>query len=263
MRILITGSEGMLGQQVIRAVKELGLVAIPKSRGIFDITDARTVSMGLTMEKPNIVINCAGIVRGRTDVRVDRLFEINAHAPHLMAGICDRLGIRMVQVSTDCVFSGDGSHVETDIPNAEDDYGKSKAQGEINYGNHLTVRCSFIGIGQRGLLSWLMTRHGMVPGFQNVQWNGMTIKYAARAIVTLGIGSQDGILHIFGTDTSKYEVLVAANDALGLGLTIVPTSNPIADFRLRTATGISLLLPSLPEQLREMADDYRRDPSGS
>ncbi len=258
MKFLVTGAEGMLGREVCLRLKGLRMDYRGMSHNELDITDKDRFAQVLRQETPDIVVNCAGVVKGRDE---DLMFSVNTEAPARMANECGLLGIRMVQVSTDCVFLGEEPNDELDYPDAQDDYGYSKAEGEIFHGNHLTIRCSFIGFGSRGLINWLMNQKGEVSGYANVQWNGMTSRYAAWAIVDFALKDVRGILHIFGEDTTKYDVLKTINEVLGLGLQIKSVDEPVLDRRLRTITDFNVNLPPLKEQLREVFIDYRGSPS--
>lgn len=256
MRIMVTGSNGMLGKSVVKAVSSLGIDVVPMTHESMNIVNISDVGYHMELHQPDIVINCAGIVSSRSDVSLDTMYRVNGKAPVEMARLCSELDIRMVQVSTDCVFKGDVRHIETDVPNAEDNYGKSKIMGEVDFGEHLTIRCSFVGIGQRGLLNWLMSQHGDVKGYSKVYWNGMTVEYAARNIVALALKDVRGILHIFGEDNTKYDVLKLANQHFKLGLNIESVEWPKCDNRLYTEKGYLLILPPLEQQMEEMANAY-------
>ncbi len=236
MRLLVLGSGGMLGFQVFRMANLInGIEARGAQHWDTDICDKRAVKKLLDRIRPQTVINCAGIVKGR-DVPDSTYLEVNGAAPQMVSELCDEREIRFVQVSTDCVFAGDGPHYETDLSNAEDLYGRSKQYGEIEMGRHMTVRCSFVGPGERGLLGWLFQQTGEVDGYINVLWNGMSAPAAAKLIVNMAVYRPDltGIQHIHGPDTTKYHVLRAANEVYQLGLTIRPVDTPVADYRLRT-----------------------------
>ncbi len=200
--ITVTGADGMLGRAVVKALQETGnYVPIPFGLGC-DITKPTY----LTAMSGAKVINCAGIVRGRGDVSAKRMGEVNALAPHMLAAVAKRL----IHVSTDCVFDGTkGPYVESDEPTPSDHYGMSKLIGEIDYAPHLTVRTSFVGFGQRGLIRWLLNQPegATVPGFRRWLWNGLYVGTLARQLVRLLDDPMTGILHIGGPIISKYDLL--------------------------------------------------------
>jgi dTDP-4-dehydrorhamnose reductase len=172
---------------------------------------------------------------------------VNVKGPFCLASH----GIKVIQISTDCVFNGEqGPYYEDTPPNAEDLYGKTKAQGELQ-SPHLTVRLSFVGLGKRGLLHWLLNQKGSVSGYRRVLWNGMTAPVAGRRIVESA--DKTGTLHLHGDDMSKHDLLSMANDVFGLGLTVNPVDEPVSDMRLR-----SHYSNGRPPDFREQLEELRR-----
>jgi len=257
VKILVTGATGMLGKEIVNKGRGVGISMVAKSHEELDITDMGTVESVLSGEKPDILINCAGIVRGRSDNNSKTFYAVNGEGPAKLAALCDHHGIKMVQSSTDCVFNGDKPHVESDKPNALDIYGKSKIQGEIDRPPHLTTRCSFIGFGKRGLLSWLTSQEGEVYGYVNSLWNGLTVSYAAQNIIDFAIKDVTGIVHLFGKDTTKYDILMAANEAFKLGLNIIPINKPVEDHRLRTEKRYHIVVPTIEVQIDELRGRFK------
>lgn len=253
MKLLITGASGMLGLELCRAaVQRFGrdnMVGL--THYDLDVTSDEALAFAFERYKPTVVINAAGLVKSRA--MNDKSFEwVNSHAPWKIAQKCDIYGIRLVQVSTDCVFAGDRPHDEHDAPNARDVYGISKVKGEIPWGQHLNVRLSFVGIGRRGLLNWLFQQKSAAKGYTAAQWNGMTSQYAARRILDALDFKKGRILHLHGQDCSKHDVLVAANAAFKLGLTIEPDRDVVSDMRLRSVYP-QPEMPSIEQQIEELA----------
>lgn len=256
MRVLITGASGMLGIEVCRAaVKRFGKRNVTAlTHYDLDIVEADSVAFALDRAKPDVVINCAGLVKGRP--ATDKAFMwVNATGPQNLARACDTRGARLVQISTDCVFAGDRPHTESDRPNATDIYGISKLEGEIPWGNHMNLRMSFVGIGRRGLLAWLMQQTGTVDGFTRARWNGVTTQYAAQRILDCLDTQAVRTYHIHGPDTTKYELLVAANKIFKLNLKVQPVDQPVSDMRLRSIYP-EPDLPPIRKQLEELAAAY-------
>ncbi|HEY5724172.1 MAG TPA: sugar nucleotide-binding protein, partial [Allosphingosinicella sp.] len=122
--------------------------------------------------RPKVVINCIGVVKQATASRDPLLtLPVNALFPHQLQRLCDLGGIRLVHISTDCVFSGRaGNYRESDIPDAEDLYGRSKLLGEVDVPNATTLRTSIVGpepSGAQGfgLLEWFLRQPGPVKGY--------------------------------------------------------------------------------------------------
>jgi dTDP-4-dehydrorhamnose reductase len=147
MKILITGSKGQLGcelQDIIRNGKaEIGDVSeiIKKSEVIaldldeLDITNSKQVKDKIYCLKPDVVINCAAATNvDGCETNEDFAFKVNSIGPRNLAMACEEVGAKLVQVSTDYVFSGvgDKSLTEYDLVFPYSVYGKTKLLGE-NY----------------------------------------------------------------------------------------------------------------------------------
>ena len=117
------------------------------------------------LARPDLVLNCIGIVKQKHEGKqAIPSIRINALFPHELAAFCDSAGAKLIQVSTDCVFSGHkGGRDETALPDPVDLYGRSKLLGEVTHPPHLTIRTSMIGreLGTAtGLLEWFLANRG-------------------------------------------------------------------------------------------------------
>ena len=145
MRILITGSKGQLGNELQRIIRdgysEIGEVSENiKSSEVFpldidelDITKLDSVKSVLNRIKPDVVINCAAATNvDGCESNQDLAFKINAIGARNLAMVCEEIGAKLVQVSTDYVFSGKGDTplTEYDMPAPYSVYGKTKLIGE-------------------------------------------------------------------------------------------------------------------------------------
>lgn len=167
MRILIFGITGMLGHILWQKFKEdfevYGTVRESKedliekyllfkngSGNINDNVNAMakdSIDKAIEMVNPDVVVNCIGIIKQAKEAGDALLsISINALFPHILTKKCKARNIRLIHISTDCVFSGKkGQYRETDISDEEDLYGRTKYLGEVNEANCLTVRTSLIG----------------------------------------------------------------------------------------------------------------------
>lgn len=164
MKILVLGASGMLGNAVFKYFSSDGdysvfgavrnISAVPKlinlnRSGLIhipDFHDDELLKMFLKI-KPDVVINCIGIVK-QAEGALDHIksISINSLLPHRLASISAEFGARFIHFSTDCVFSGlKGQYAESDHPDAEDLYGRSKLLGETVLNNSITLRTSIIG----------------------------------------------------------------------------------------------------------------------
>ena len=121
--------------------------------------------------KPDIVINCIGIVKSLVNVvPLDELYYINSIFPYTLSKITSEKKIDLIHFSTDCVFSGKtGNYKESDFADSQDSYGRSKFYGEVQNENTLVFRISVIGrelTTNRGLIEWFLQQQD-VDGFLN------------------------------------------------------------------------------------------------
>lgn len=131
MKILLTGSRGMLGQEVM--AQTLGNTVMGVDLEQLDITDLDSVLACVNKEKPELVINCAAYTDvDRCEVNEEIAFQVNAIGPRNLAVACQSIGAALVHVSTDYVFEGTCSepYGEYDVPNPRSVYGRTKYVGE-------------------------------------------------------------------------------------------------------------------------------------
>jgi dTDP-4-dehydrorhamnose reductase len=131
-KLLVTGSDGLVGTNILPALRrEFDVIACVESQ--WDITDEAQGEEFLGKTKPDVLLNLAAMtdVDGCED-RPDAAFRVNADGAGVLAGVCARLGIRMVHFSTDYVFDGTKTapYTEEDATNPLSVYGKSKRRGE-------------------------------------------------------------------------------------------------------------------------------------
>lgn len=131
-RALVTGAAGMLGREVVRAMRPDWEV-LEADLAEFDITEEEATSMAVMDAAPDVIVNCAAYtdVDGAETDR-DTAFAVNASGAASVAGAARASGALMLHVSTDYVFDGtkDGAYVEDDEPNPVSVYGESKLAGE-------------------------------------------------------------------------------------------------------------------------------------
>jgi len=145
------------------------------------------------------IINCIGITKpfSKDDdpEGVQRAITINSKFPWELAKYTKKYNIKVIQIGTDCVFSGNkGLYNEDDPHDPLDVYGKSKSLGEVFDGSALIIRCSIIGpeIKKQNafLLEWFLSQPngGTIGGYEHHIWNGITtLQFAQlceRIIVT-------------------------------------------------------------------------------
>ncbi len=131
-RILVTGIHGQVGFELLRACQPLGEV-VGLDRQALDLTDPQAIRRVLREAKPDVILNPAAytaVDQAEQDERTAT--AINGDAVAVMAEEAARLNALFVHYSTDYVFDGskDGAYTETDTPNPQSAYGRSKLVGE-------------------------------------------------------------------------------------------------------------------------------------
>ncbi len=273
MRALVLGAGGMLGSAILRAFPGLsGTTNGPLSTSDrvmpdVDVTDLDAVRRSIEWAHADAVVNCVGVVKSECEAAGhDRVRAVNAEFPHELAALTAARGIRVVHVSTDCVFDGSrGNRTESDAPDATDLYGRSKAAGEILDRDHcVTLRTSFVGrdrLRARGLVEWLLAQPpGEVTGYERAMWSGLSADELARVVgsVVLPNAGLRGLHHVSGPAITKADLLRLLVRAYGVPLTVKGLTEPVLDRSLdgsafRDATGYT------PPTWHEMAEEMARD----
>ena len=186
MKILILGGSGMIGHALYLHLRKKHEVYITlrdssKDNSLTDIffkgdcfhaIDAfhlERVNKIVKDLNPDILINAIGITKQTINTDPSNAIEINSLFPHKLAKISDENNVKLINLSTDCIFSGDaGFYSEESISDAQDIYGRTKYLGEVFGNNILTLRKSTIGLELRnkhGLIEWWLAQKGEVKGY--------------------------------------------------------------------------------------------------
>lgn len=229
-----------------------------------------SVRGALERTSPHVVVNCIGIVKQSAAAQdAARMVEVNSVFPHRLARICSERDVRLIHISTDCVFSGRrGAYDELDLPDPADLYGRSKLAGEPEGPGTLTLRTSMIGWEletQRGLLEWFASRDGeTVKGFRHAVFSGPTAPELARLIARIAdeCPELDGHFHAGAAPISKHELLVELRRALDLEIDIEAADEPRIDRSLDSSKlhdAIAWKPPPWDEMVAELARERRND----
>lgn len=136
MKILVTGGNGQLGLALKEEFAKIynQVEVISTDYDTLDITNFNQVEEILTNEKVDIVINCAAHTQvDKCEEDIENAYKINAMGPRNLAVVCEKLGAKLVQISTDYVFSGvlrNHPWREDDVVAPQSVYGASKFMGE-------------------------------------------------------------------------------------------------------------------------------------
>ena len=133
MKVLVTGANGMLGQDLCPILEDVGVFVIETDVDTLDITKAEMVDKALTDIHPDMVIHCAAytnVDKAEEDLDTARL--INVTGTENLAKVCGKLDIPIVYISTDYVFDGTKTepYMPDDKTNPINNYGLTKLQGE-------------------------------------------------------------------------------------------------------------------------------------
>lgn len=248
MRVVVLGANGMLGQMMVKALPEFGVKVSGFGRDMFDVHPTSQTVVGTKLSKicqwdTDTIVNCIGAIKPAFNDKNNLLNAIytNAILPHQIAYWGERIGTRVIHITTDCVFDGkDGLYVENSQHNATDEYGKSKSLGEPT--NCMVIRTSIIGpeVGPRkkSLFEWVLAQRGKkINGYTNHFWNGLTtLELASIVGRIISLDKYDlGVSHLYSTDVSKFELVKAISDTFNVDAEISQVEAPeYCDRRLRT-----------------------------
>lgn len=280
-RVLVLGVTGMLGNAVFRvfgadpawtafatARADTARRWFPDARPDHFITgiDAENeadLARAFDTAKPTLVINCVGVIKQLASAKDPLVtIPINAMLPHRLAKLCAAAGARLIHVSTDCVFSGKtGLYVESDFPDADDLYGRSKLLGEVDYPHTITLRTSIIGheLGSAsGLIGWFLSQSGTVKGYRKAIFSGLPTVTLARLMRDAVAPRPDlrGLYHVSAAPIDKFTLLGLVKHAYGKEIEITPDDSVVIDRslrsdRFRAATGFAPPpWPALVEEMR-------------
>lgn len=291
MKIMILGGSGMLGHRLWMELSKSHDVwvtirtsesALPDLPGVdrshirpnVDVLDFDNVIRAFASIQPDLAINCVGLVK-QHPLSMDPLsvIELNARLPHRISLICRSARIRMIHISTDCVFSGKkGSYTEESVSDAEDLYGRSKFLGEVAYPHAITVRTSIIGRELRtrhGLTEWFLSQRQALGGYRRAIFSGFTTQAFARILQKYIISNEqlNGVWQVSSEPISKYDLLSLMKEFYRRDMRIDPDDAYACDrsldcSRFKAATGF--VPPSWREMIEEMAacplpyDDWKR-----
>jgi len=226
VKVLVLGATGMLGSMVLDYFKRhtnYTLAATVRGKNVpnevrqveFLPLDASTASvdeLSALLSDVDWVINCIGVIKpyikDNNPVEVANAVRINSLFPHNLANAVGNTSARVLQIATDCVYSGKiGFYKETDNHDAEDVYGRSKSLGEPQVQRFHNLRVSIIGPEKKvhsSLLDWFLShpKGATVKGYANHTWNGITTLHFAK--LCLGIIENN-------TELSNLQHVVPAN----------------------------------------------------
>ncbi len=233
--VMILGASGMLGAmvtdvlsrdtrlQITATVRKDEFLATSKKRyphvnwHLYDVMDSDPPA---TIEYQEWIINAIGItkpyINENNPPEVNRAIQINSVFPYRLNAWAERYDLRVLQIATDCVYSGsEVKYLESHKHDALDVYGKTKSLGEVGAASFHHLRCSIIGpepVANAFLLAWFLKQgeNTTVNGFTNHIWNGVTTLQFARLCqgIVLDNVVMPNLHHVIPADIiDKYELL--------------------------------------------------------
>jgi dTDP-4-dehydrorhamnose reductase len=253
VKALVFGSTGMLGHAVVNELRAADIRTITVARSgadvLFDHEKQSVFEIDFGLEPGDYLINCIGLISHLIDENDPdskaKALSLNSLLPQQLAALAEAHGAKLIQIATDCVFSGSqGGYTEDSPHDALDTYGKTKSMGEVNSENVMHLRVSIIGRelrGKRSLLEWVLgqPRESVIYGFTDRLWNGITTKAFGKIVagVINKEGFVPGVVHALPADQlSKFELVSVIAKQFGReDLTIVPKDTADKrDLTLRT-----------------------------
>jgi dTDP-4-dehydrorhamnose reductase len=267
--IVLFGSTGMLGRYFYTYFKDhptFRLTVVTNrefrvTRESLEDLDALLAAKGV--DAHTCVINCIGLIpqrRAASDPSMD-YFLVNGLFPNLLWAACKRLGAKMIQPTTDCVYNGSRSgYTERDVPDEPGAYGVSKALGEP--AGCTVIRASIIGNelqNKKSFLEWILSNPdgSTINGWDNHLWNGITCLQYCKIVEQILRDNLfwSGTRHLLSPDTqSKYALAQMVAEAYGRSITVQRTvASVAADKTLATVYPTNALfhIPPLRVQIEE------------
>ncbi len=268
MKILLLGAQGMLGHVVKTYFEEQGYEIVctnrddKKSDLFWDVVEnLKDIEKIVEKQKPDVVINCTGILNQVAEDNKSLAVLMNSYLPHYLDELSAKYTYKFIHVSTDCVFSGDkGDYDEICFRDATNFYGQSKALGEVINDRSVTLRTSIVGpdINPKGigLFQWFMNQKGSVGGYTKVLWTGVTTIEYAKAMEVAIKNDLTGLHHVVNNDfIAKGDLLKLFKKYFGKEIEIVPNSDFESKKTLvRTDLSFDFDIPSYDKMIADMRD---------
>mgnify|MGYP003780404293 CR=1 FL=1 len=274
-RVIVLGSSGMLALGIQHSLSQLGIQHEVIGRSTkplkFDAASENAVDFGRdSLRRGDVVINCIGLTKAHINSEsihsLKSAIQVNSVFPNDLAMAAEQFGFRVIQVATDCVFSGrQGGYSEESPHDALDVYGKTKSLGESPSPNVMHLRCSLIGREAHDrntlLYNWvsMQSQSARISGYTNHIWNGLTNQVFGNIVGGIIKGGMElaGAAHLVPanrvTKAELVQMIATKENRLDIEITPEPADASIN----RT---LSTLNPSLNSELFALAG-YSQPPS--
>lgn len=270
MKILVLGASGMAGHVISQYFINQNHIVHTfsnndmdfKNHIVGDALDFENLKKIVVEGKYDAIINAIGILNEVADENKPLAIMLNSYLPHFLVEITKDTKTKVIQMSTDCVFSGkDGNYKEDSIKDGLSFYDRTKALGEIDNSKDLTFRNSIIGPDRNpngiGLFNWFMKQEGKINGYTKSIWTGVTTITLARAMEKAIQQNLTGIYNLVNnTKINKHDLLVLFNEEIKKDKIDI---NPVEGTRLdksliSTRSDFDFTVPSYKEMVIEMKE---------
>ena len=270
-KVLIIGSTGLIGHQVYNYLKDnsdynLYNIAyrkkIQEDTILLDARDEHNLTKQITSIRPQYIVNCIGVLVNGSDRDPENAIFLNSYIPHRLAKLANKIKAKLIQISTDCVFSGykQEPYVETDEKDGRGIYAITKGLGEVINNQHLTLRTSVVGPELKSdgeeLFHWFMSQSGSISGFTKAIWSGVTTIELAKAVKWSIDNNIFGLYHVTNNSSiSKYELLKLFQKHTRKKIDIIPVDGKNVDKSfIDTRHLINYEIPSYDQMILDMVD---------
>lgn len=273
MKIAVLGSTGMLGSAVgHHFMKKYGEENVFTSYRTIEVSyggmnsfylNPFAISFEPTLDDLghlDYVVNALGITKPFIAKNIEESIFVNSIFPWRLADYCNRKEIKLISITSDCVFGGkEGNYTEASLHDCTDVYGKTKSLGEPD--DCMVLRTSIIGEEihkNASLIEWIKAqKNGKANGFTNHLWNGVTTKQYAKICETIIDNDlyEPSLFHVFSDIVTKEQLLHMVNDRFNLNITINACEAPERiDRTLATIKPLNtkLNIPPLAEQIKNL-----------
>lgn len=237
MKVLVTGVKGQLGYDVVNELEKREIEAVGVDIQEMDITDADSVNKVITEAAPDAVIHCAAYTAvDAAEDNVEFCRKVNAEGTQNIANVCRKMDIKMIYISTDYVFDGQG-----ETPWEPDDerhplnvYGQTKYEGELAVQNTLEkyfiVRIAWVfGVNGKNFIKTMLNL-GQTRDHLTVvsdQYGSPTYTYdLAKLLVDMVLTDKYGVYHATNEGIcSWYEFACEIFKQAGMQVEVTPVSS--------------------------------------
>jgi len=266
VRILLLGANGMAGHMIHDYLMPTGkyeLIGMTRDQYDFNTDRLDVFDSIYKTVLPDVIINCVGILNQKANnpKHQSETIYLNALLPHYLS----EFPIKVIQLSTDCVFSGlNGPYDESASKDPRDAYGQSKSLGELDNKKDLTIRTSIIGPELKegiGLFDWVLRQEETITGWAQSMWGGITTFELAR-VIDLAIDKNLTGLHQVTNSSpiSKYHLLLLLQKHFNMDIPIARAEKPVNDRSLTSNSVLSAAVPGYDEMIGQLANYMDIDP---